>query len=139
LGGWGQCCGSEKKVSVPFSDPDPPEVSSGFESGFESGLPDQQHAKRLRKRDNLLMGGWGGRGAESYDLKKAWSSINHSILSGFVHCYNRNKSSTCIVGILYICSMDRTYPFCQKYRVLWNVAKNGGYAGGRGHPPSIPG
>jgi hypothetical protein len=25
--------------------------------------------------------GWGGRGAESYDRKKAWSSINHSILS----------------------------------------------------------
>jgi hypothetical protein len=28
--------------------------------------------------------GWkgGGRGDESYDLKKAWSSINHSILFG---------------------------------------------------------
>jgi hypothetical protein len=39
--------------------------------------PDQQHAERLRKRD------------KSYDLKKAWSSINQFILSGFVHCYNR--------------------------------------------------
>jgi len=28
--------------------------------------------------------GGGGRGAESYDRKKAWSSINHSILSGFL-------------------------------------------------------
>jgi hypothetical protein len=39
---------------------------------------------RLRKRDNLLTGrgGWGGRGAESFDRKKTWSSINHSILSG---------------------------------------------------------
>ncbi len=27
-------------------------------------------------------GGGGGRGAESYDRKKAWSSINHSKLSG---------------------------------------------------------
>jgi hypothetical protein len=24
-----------------------------------------------------------GRGAESYDCKKAWSSINHSILAGY--------------------------------------------------------
>ncbi len=35
---------------------------------------------RLRKRDNLLIGG--GRGAESLDCKRAWSSINPSILSG---------------------------------------------------------
>ncbi len=27
----------------------------------------------------------GGRGAESYDRKKAWSSINHSMLSGYSH------------------------------------------------------
>jgi hypothetical protein len=39
---------------------------------------------RLRKGDSLLMGEAGevvGRGAESYDRKKAWSSINHSIHS----------------------------------------------------------
>jgi hypothetical protein len=40
---------------------------------------DCRHTGRLRNRDNLLTGG-GGRGAESYDRKKAWSSINHSIL-----------------------------------------------------------
>ncbi len=45
---------------------------------------DRQHTGRLRKRDNLLTGevGGGGRGAESYYRKKAWPSINHSILSG---------------------------------------------------------
>ncbi len=46
---------------------------------------DRRYTGRQRKRDSLLMGeeGWGGgRGAESYDQKKAWSSINHSILSG---------------------------------------------------------
>jgi hypothetical protein len=35
---------------------------------------------RPRKRISLLTGG-GGEGAKSYDCKKAWSSINHSILS----------------------------------------------------------
>jgi hypothetical protein len=37
------------------------------------------------------MGGRGGKGAKSYDGKKAWFSINHSILSGhncakYIHC-----------------------------------------------------
>ncbi len=44
---------------------------------------DRRHTGRLL--DNLLTGEGGGeeggRGAESYDRKKAWSSINHSILS----------------------------------------------------------
>jgi hypothetical protein len=44
---------------------------------------DQKHTGRLRKRDNLLKGEGGGdrRGAKSYDGEKAWSSINHSVLS----------------------------------------------------------
>jgi hypothetical protein len=45
---------------------------------------DRRHTGRLRKRDNLLggEGGWGGgHGAESHDRKKAWYSINYSILS----------------------------------------------------------
>jgi hypothetical protein len=48
---------------------------------------DRRHTGRLRKRDNLQTEGrWGGgegsgRGAESYDCKKSWSSINHSIMS----------------------------------------------------------
>jgi hypothetical protein len=37
----------------------------------------------MTKQDNLLHDGrGGGRGAELYDTKKAWTSINHSILSG---------------------------------------------------------
>ena len=37
---------------------------------------DRRHTGRLKKRDNILTGqGWKevGRGAESYELKKAWS------------------------------------------------------------------
>jgi hypothetical protein len=41
---------------------------------------DQQHSGRLRKRENLLTAK--GVGAKSYDGGKAWTSINHSILSG---------------------------------------------------------
>jgi hypothetical protein len=44
---------------------------------------------RLRKRDKLLPeeGGRGGRGAELYDRKKAWPSINHSLFSGWYEGY----------------------------------------------------
>jgi hypothetical protein len=47
------------------------------------GKLDQRHTGRLRKRDNLLMGEWGGgvRGAKSYHNEKTWSSINRSIFS----------------------------------------------------------
>jgi hypothetical protein len=46
---------------------------------------DRRHTGRLRKRDNLLTreGAEGDvRGAELYDRKRAWSSINHSLHSG---------------------------------------------------------
>jgi hypothetical protein len=47
--------------------------------------PCQRHTGRLRKRDKLLAGRSGMEGdglvAESYDSRKAWSSINHSMLS----------------------------------------------------------
>jgi hypothetical protein len=45
---------------------------------------DRRHTGRLRNIDILLMGGGeaGGVRAESYDGDKAWSSINHLILSG---------------------------------------------------------
>jgi hypothetical protein len=44
---------------------------------------DQTHTGRLRKRGNFLTGEGegGGGGAQSYDREKAWSSINHSLLS----------------------------------------------------------
>jgi hypothetical protein len=47
---------------------------------------DRQHTGRLRKRGSLLTGeeeAGGGCGAESYDGKKAWPSINYSIVSGY--------------------------------------------------------
>ncbi len=50
-----------------------------------------RHTRRLRKRDNLLtgVGGGGGRsygrGAESNDDEKTWSSVDHSILSDCSH------------------------------------------------------
>jgi hypothetical protein len=44
---------------------------------FNFNKLDQRDTGRLRKRDNLLVreGGW------AYDSRKAWPSINHSILS----------------------------------------------------------
>ncbi len=52
---------------------------------FPVSKPDRRHTGRLRYRDNLLTGEgeWGRGGAKSYDSKKAWSSINPSILSGW--------------------------------------------------------
>jgi hypothetical protein len=43
------------------------------------------------RRSSLLTewGGRGGRGAKSYDLEKAWPSINHSILSGNISSFHR--------------------------------------------------
>ncbi len=70
--------------------------------------------RRLRKRDNLLAhrkgGGSGGRGrgAESYDPKKARPSINHSILSGLyilVHYIYSLLTTQCryiIPGMIHI-------------------------------------
>jgi hypothetical protein len=58
-------------------------------SAFDSRL-DRRQIARLKKRDNLLTRGGRRRprgGAKSYDGEKAWSSINHSILSG---CYGGN-------------------------------------------------
>ncbi len=50
---------------------------------------DRRHTGRLRKIDCLLSGGkeGGGPGAESYDRAKAWSSINHSMISPLLDTY----------------------------------------------------
>jgi hypothetical protein len=55
-----------------------------FGSSFSAVSSTDETHRRLRKRDKLLTvgGGGDGRGAESYDRKKAWYSINHSILCG---------------------------------------------------------
>jgi hypothetical protein len=52
-----------------------------------------RHTERLRNRFNLLTGeGEGsGRRAESHDRKKAWPSINHSILSVLQYPKNNVK------------------------------------------------
>jgi hypothetical protein len=48
---------------------------------FSMLLIDRRHKGSLRKRNNLLKGE--GRGAESNDRKKAWSSIKHSLFSDY--------------------------------------------------------
>jgi hypothetical protein len=46
---------------------------------------DRRHTGRLRKRENLLTrGGGGGRGDEPYARRKAWDSINQSIVRAYV-------------------------------------------------------
>jgi hypothetical protein len=40
----------------------------------------------VRRQLSLLPGEGGGRGAESYEHRKAWPSINHSILSLYHKC-----------------------------------------------------
>jgi hypothetical protein len=52
-----------------------------------------RHTGRLRKCDKNLLGegGEGGEGAKSYDGEKAWSSINHSILSALAHWQIKRK------------------------------------------------
>ncbi len=65
--------------SSDLTHPPPPSPLSPF-----SKL-DRRQTGRLRKRDKFLTGSGakaGGQGAESCDCKKAWSSINYSILSG---------------------------------------------------------
>ncbi len=55
---------------------------------------DRRRRGRLRKRLKLLTGDWRkgvGRPAKSYDRKKAWSSINHSLLCSHL------KGNVCIV------------------------------------------
>ncbi len=56
----------------------------------------------------------GGRGAESYDRKKAWSSVNHSILSGLwlvIYCNFTHwnlKKTPLVVILLSLCHMQTT-------------------------------
>ncbi len=61
----------------PIHPPSPVSILSLFLS-----LPECRRSSSLREE-----GGRGGRGAESYDRKKAWSSINHSVLSGLLRCF----------------------------------------------------
>ncbi len=67
----------------------------GFSPSYDSTPPpvtspaskfDRRHIIKLRKRVNLLTVEEEGR-ARSYDGKIAWSSINHSLLSGAMYTY----------------------------------------------------
>jgi hypothetical protein len=74
---------------------------------------DRRHTYRETEKEKQLADGTGGRGAELYGCKKAWSSINHSILSGRGYCrlcegmaeYSfsyRHSDKTLISCLLYI-------------------------------------
>ncbi len=57
---------------------------------------DRRHTGKTEKEWQVADGRGGG--AESYDRKKAWSSINHSILSGLYntmrkHCINHKRAT----------------------------------------------
>ncbi len=62
--------------------------------------------RKLRRRDNLLMGegGGGGGGAKSCDSKEAWFSINNSILPGLAilvrHVSPRDKVMTSLLCLV---------------------------------------
>ncbi len=76
-------------------------------------------ANRKTEKDNLLTGKGakgGGRGAKSCDCKKAWSSINHSLLSGvprvrYLFLIITDKISRCSSATRKI------------FVLFWNVAK----------------
>ncbi len=87
----------------------------------------RRHTGRLRKRDNFLTGegerGGGCRGAESCDRKKAWSSKNHSILSGLHNLFYakngliwryQNGANNMLGNHLLFCSLWSFYPFCER-------------------------
>jgi hypothetical protein len=76
---------------------------------------DRRHTGRLKKKDNLLSEEGGGRrGAESYDRKKVWSSINHSILSA--EAYTSSEAGLTDNPIFPLNNMTRFYEnFTQKH------------------------
>jgi hypothetical protein len=61
---------------------------------------DRRHKGRPRKRDTILTGEGGGegvKGAKSYDVERAWSSINYLIVSGIsklVQCAEVKESGS---------------------------------------------
>ncbi len=74
-------------------------------------------------RDNLLTGegqGRGGRGAESYDRKKGWPSVYHSILSDYGPLPNCTVMCSC--KIRYTAAPIVKHPamslFCRPFKSL---------------------
>jgi hypothetical protein len=70
---------------------------------------DRRHTGGLKKReqaDGSRRGGVGG--AKYYDGEKAWSSVNHSILSG----HEEKKSVSCAFPVVQIADIQFPYPAC---------------------------
>ncbi len=91
----------------------------------------RRHTGGLRKRYYLLTGEGegGGRRAESYDRKKAWSSINHSLLS-YPSQWQQTVSElqSCYMACArdkngktdpYIMILMRANPFTRAHHFLW--------------------
>jgi hypothetical protein len=53
---------------------------------------------KTEKESQLADGRGGGEGARSYDAEKAWSSINHSVLSGRNHAALISLRRPLIIG-----------------------------------------
>jgi hypothetical protein len=72
---------------------------------------------RLRKRDKLLTGERGGggdwQGVESYDRKKAWSSITPSILSVVEAPSWRHRSTFLILRMRQISAIEEGGGLCE--------------------------
>jgi hypothetical protein len=69
----------------------PPEQTAMRTLELILSVSSTEDSPTTEKKGNLLTGeegkrGWARRAAESYDRKKAWSSINHSVLSGAGIC-----------------------------------------------------
>ncbi len=74
---------------------------------------DRRHTGRPRKRDHMLTGkgGKGWRRSQSYDSEKAWSSINHSILSGYKPSFrvgSGSASKRCRSTTQFVTARDNT-------------------------------
>jgi hypothetical protein len=71
--------------------------------------------RKTEKERQIAEGGWGegnGGGAESYDSKKAWSSINHTIICML---YGQRESKQ---------MSDIVLPICRLYSTKSTLAKN---------------
>ncbi len=97
-----------------------------------SKLLDQRHTWRLGKGKKLPTGDWrgweeGGRGAKSYDRRKAWSSIKHTLLSCkplSLIMSNRNMAALYKYDIMYSCLWFSVVPLEQPE--VWQKAGQAG-------------
>jgi len=84
---------------------------------------DRQRTGRPRKRDNLLTGekGIGGEGgAKSYDCKKAWSSIHHSLLSAVTYLALDRHANNIYLRHTQCCSSFSNLCFLMNIPYCWS-------------------